>query len=201
MTTTNLFVELLVIGVGAACWIVLTVMGVFGLEWVHIELLQNYSVVVVLLALVYLLGIITDRLADYVFDKLFSAPLRARYFNEKREYQNARRLIFSTSDRLADMHEYGRTRIRICRGWAVNAYLVAISFNFFLYNQYSTAEWYRTAMLTGTTAALLLSFASWMSWRMLCSTEYLKIREHADFLRHQNSLTTDNLVSQYREAA
>ena len=201
MTTTNLFVELLVIGVGAACWVALTIMGVFGVEWINIDLAQNYSVAVVALALVYLLGIITDRLADFVFDKLFSAPLRARYFDEKREYQDARRLIFSSSNRLADMHEYGRTRIRICRGWAVNAYLIAISLNFLLYNQYAEAPWYRTAMLAGTTGTLLLAFASWSSWRMLCATEYLKIREHADYLRRQGTGATGNVAVSYREVA
>ena len=119
MSTTNLFVELLVIGVGAVCWVGMLIMGIFGVEWFEAELLQSYPILVVLLAIVYLLGIISDRLADYVFDKLFSGALRTRYFHEKREYQDARRLIFSSSNRLADMHEYGRTRIRICRGWAV----------------------------------------------------------------------------------
>lgn len=183
MTTTNLFVELVVIGVGAACWVGMLIMGAFGVDWVGVELLKNYSVLVVLLAVTYLLGIISDRVADYVFDKLFSAPLRARYFSEKREYQDARRLIFSSSDRLADMHDYGRTRIRICRGWALNATLIAASLYFLLTKQFSEAVWYPMAATAGPLGFLLLSLGSWWSWRMLCSTEYLKIREHADYLR------------------
>jgi hypothetical protein len=201
MTTTNLFVELLVIGVGAACWVGLVIMGLFGIGWIEAGLLQNHSVLVLLLAVVYLLGIISDRLADYVFDKLFSGPLRARYFNEKREYQDARRLIFSLSDRLADMHDYGRTRIRICRGWAVNATLIALSLNFFLSNQFSETSWYQTAATAGTVGFLLLAFTSWSSWRMLCATEYLKIREHAEYLRSQSIAIAAKASPPLREAA
>ncbi|MGI9428781.1 MAG: hypothetical protein ACR2NM_08995 [Bythopirellula sp.] len=201
MTTTNLFVELIVIGVGAACWVGMLIMGVFGVEWIEADLLQNYSVVVAILAVVYLLGIISDRLADYVFDKLFSGPLRARYFKEKREYQDARRLIFSLSDRLADMHDYGRTRIRICRGWAVNAICIAASFNFLLVRQFPETSWYRTAATAGTVGFLLLSFTSWSSWRMLCATEYLKIREHSDYLRSQGRAVAGETAASLREAA
>jgi len=201
MTTTNLFVELVVIGVGAACWVGMLIMGAFGVEWIEAEYLQNYVVLGVLLAVVYLLGIISDRLADYVFDKLFSGPLRARYFSEKREYQDARRLIFSLSDRLADMHDYGRTRIRICRGWALNAALIAASVNFLLRSQFAETGWYQMSVTAGTLGFLLLSFASWSSWRMLCSTEYLKIREHAEYLRSQSSSIADEAAAKRSNAA
>ena len=176
-------------------------MGVFGVGWIEAEFLQNYTVLGVLLAVVYLLGIISDRVADYVFDKLFSGPLRARYFSEKREYQDARRLIFSLSDRLADMHDYGRTRIRICRGWALNAALIAASLNFLLSNQFSETSWYQTASTVGTLGFLLLAFTSWSSWRMLCSTEYLKIREHAEYLRCRGSSAADKAMVSRRKAA
>ncbi|MEZ6053964.1 MAG: hypothetical protein R3C02_21645 [Planctomycetaceae bacterium] len=65
-----------------------------------------------------------------MFDKLFSGPLRARYFSDRRDYQDARRLVISSSSRLANMHDYGRTRIRICRGWSLNALLIALALQF-----------------------------------------------------------------------
>lgn len=194
MTTTNLFVELIVIGVGATCWVAMLVLGIVGVGWLDPAWVQGYAVLAVLLAVTYLLGIISDRVADYLFDKLFSGPLRARYFRGRREYQDARRLIFSTSDRLADMHDYGRTRIRICRGWAVNAVLIAASLPFLLHCQYPTAPWRHSAAMTGVLGCLLLSFTCWASWRLLCATEYLKIREHADYLRHQHEPADDGVV-------
>lgn len=183
VTTTNLFVELVVIGVGAACWLCLLICGVFGVDVVAADVLQPYPVLVALLAVVYLLGIISDRIADFVFDKLFSSRLREIHFNDKRDYQDSRRLVFNRSGRLADMHDYGRTRIRICRGWALNALIIAISLNVFLHNQSTRADWHQSAQTWGTSGCLLLSAASWWSWRLLCLTEYLKIKEHAEFLR------------------
>jgi len=183
MTTTNLFVELIVIGVGAACWVGMLILSLFGVESISLESLSSYPVLVTLLTMAYLLGIISDRAADFAFDKLFSNSLRIRHFGQKREYQDARRLVFNTSDRLADMHDYGRTRIRICRGWALNAVLIALSLNVLLHSRFLQADWFEAARIWGTVGFVLLSVSCWWSWRMLCSTEYLKISEHAKFLR------------------
>lgn len=187
MATTNLFVELLVIGVGAACWVGLLILTAFGIEFTQVELLKTYPVLMSLLALVYLLGIVSDRFADFIFDQFFSQPLRAKYFGQKRDYQDARRLVFSTSDRLADMHEYGRTRIRICRGWSLNAALITVCLNVFLHAHCFDKPWFGSATRWGTLGFAMLSLASWWSWRMLCLTEYLKIREHSEFLKQKRT--------------
>jgi hypothetical protein len=190
MATTNLFVELIVIGVGAAGWVTLLILGIFGVETFPTITEAAYPVLFILLPLVYLLGIISDRGADFLFDKLFSSSLRNRYFEQTRDYQDARRLVLNSSGRLAGMHEYGRTRIRICRGWSLNAVLMAASVQFWLRNSALNAEWNRPALIWGTTGCLLLGAASWWSWYMLCSMEYLKIREHADFLRRTIPVST-----------
>ncbi len=183
MATTNLFVELIVIGVGAACWVLLFMLGLIGVESFPLKAAPAYPVLVFLLPLVYVLGIISDRVADFLFDKFFSGPLRARYFAERRDYQDARRLVISASSRLANMHDYGRTRIRICRGWALNALLIALALQFVMRTHAITAPGSEVALTWGAAACVLLSMASWWSWYMLCSMEYLKIHEHAEFLR------------------
>ena len=52
MATTNLFVELLVIGVGAACWGGLLLLAAFGIDFTQTELLKAYPVLLTLLAVV-----------------------------------------------------------------------------------------------------------------------------------------------------
>jgi hypothetical protein len=187
MATTNLFVELLVIGVGAACWVFLLILTAFGVEIFQVDVLKIYPIFPPLLAVLYLLGIISDRLADFVFDQLFSRSLRNQFFAQKRDYQDARRLIYSSSGRLADMHEYGRSRIRVCRGWCLNAVLIAICLNVLLQSRFTDAPWHHNATTWGTAGCLILALTSWWSWRILCITEYLKIREHADFLSRRES--------------
>ncbi|MCA9024801.1 MAG: hypothetical protein KDA86_06275 [Planctomycetaceae bacterium] len=183
MATTNLFVELLVIGVGAACWVLLFMLGLIGVDLFPLQAALGYPVLVFLLPLVYVLGIISDRMADFVFDKLFSGPLRARYFADRRDYQDARRLVISSSSRLANMHDYGRTRIRICRGWSLNALLIALALQFVMRAHVFTTPGSDAALTWAAAACVLLSMASWWSWYMICSWEYLKIHEHAEFLR------------------
>ena len=188
MSTTNLFVELLVIGVGAACWVALLLYNALGTDWLDAEILDSYPVLAVILAVVYLLGIVTDRVSDYLFDTFCSNRIRSRYFAEKRDYQDARRLVLSSSGRLADMHEYGRTRIRICRGWAVNAAAMSICWALFVLRHAPNDAWRDTALLYGSGGCATLSVAAWWSWELLCAMEYLKIREHAEFLKSTLSL-------------
>lgn len=185
MSTTNLFVELLVIGVGAACWVLLLLCGAVSVEEIPAPWLRSYPLLLVSLAFLYVFGIITDRLADWTFDKLFSGRIRARFFESKRAYQDARRLVLSSSTRLADLHEYGRTRIRISRGWSLNSLLAAAVLGGQGWVQPADSLWGAPLARWGVVAFVGLSFAAWCSWRLLVSFEYLKIREHAEFLRSE----------------
>jgi hypothetical protein len=185
MSTTNLFVELLVIGVGAALWIGLIICGVVPLHDVPAPWLRSYPLLLVSLAFLYVLGIITDRMADWTFDKLFSGRIRARCFVSKRAYQDARRLVLSSSDRLADLHEYGRTRIRISRGWSLNAAVGAVVLTLETLFQPADSLWATAEARWGIVGLVGLSVAAWWSWRLLVSFEYLKVLEHAEFLRSE----------------
>ena len=65
MSTTNLFVELIVIGLGAAIWVTLLVLAALGLDTrTVLGLAENTVILAWTVPVVYLLGIVTDRLAD-----------------------------------------------------------------------------------------------------------------------------------------
>ncbi|MCA9261361.1 MAG: hypothetical protein KDA61_19230 [Planctomycetales bacterium] len=182
MTTTNLFVELVVIGVGAAGWVAMTIGGLVGVEGVDPRWLESYPVLVALLAVVYVLGIISDRIADVVFASLFTASLRKRHFVDKADFQRARRAVLQQLPVVAEAQHYGRTRLRICRGWAINSALMAASFNWLMVRQFGSSPWLREAVIAGSALFLTLSVASWWAWRGLCATEYAKTREYAEHL-------------------
>ncbi|MFV0442805.1 MAG: hypothetical protein ACK5Q5_04450 [Planctomycetaceae bacterium] len=185
MSTTNLFVELLVIGVGAACWVLLVLGGAVPLQEIPAPWLRSYPLLLVSLAFLYVFGIITDRMADWTFDRLFSGGIRARFFDSKRAYQDARRLVLSSSPRLADQHEYGRTRIRISRGWALNSVLCAFVLAMHSLRLPEHSPYTAETALSGSIVFLGLAISAWWSWRLLVNFEYLKIREHAEFLRNE----------------
>ena len=182
MNTTNLFVELLVIGVGAALWVLLVVLSVFGYQWIPIQQDVSWLALGPLLSISYLLGIIIDRIADMLFEIFWGNKLRGDWFPEKINYYNARRRILLASERLSDMLEYSRSRLRICRGWTFNAVMFAICLNIFVWTQLA---WWHLATVTsifGTIAMLLLALASWYAWKRLSLSEYRRIREQAEFL-------------------
>ena len=180
MSTTNLFVELLVIGVGALIWIVLLILAVFGYHWIPDDLLKSPVMAVPALAIVYVLGILSDRLADTCFEKIWNDDLRDEFFKHKKDYYDARRLILTKSERLSELLEYGRSRLRICRGWVFNTVLIIVCFNLFVWVRVSEPS-ILNLLFINVFLVLFLSSA-WFSWKKLVLTEYRKIKEQSAFI-------------------
>ena len=138
MNTTNLFVELIVIGIFACLWLAIPLLAVFGAPIFPLNLGLSVFAAIPILSVVYVLGIITDRLADELFERLFLDRLRAYILlkdsqdstasdnqtssseNAERIYQNFKYRILCGPDRIADLGDYARSRARICRGVAFN---------------------------------------------------------------------------------
>lgn len=188
MSTTNLFVELVVIGVGAAIWIVLLGLAVIGCEWATDIEAVSLVAIVPTLAVVYVLGIVSDRMIDLLFGRIWGEKMRARQFPNTRDYHEARRRILESSETLAEMHEYGRSRLRICRGWTVHAFLIAISLVVFSWTRIDDDELAMRVSIFGSSVFCLLGTACWYSWRYLLETQYLKVREQATPLGPQSNL-------------
>jgi len=186
MSTTNLFVELIVIGVGAVTWLLLFVFSLFGYAWVPTEYVLSAIAAIPALAVVYVLGIISDRLADALFGLIWSDDLINPYFKDRKEYYNARRIILTRSERLSDLLEYGRSRLRICRGWAFNSILISIGLNFFIWTNFSGSSFTLTVSVFGTIFLLLIALGAWFAWRNLTQNEYRKIKEQAAFIADPN---------------
>ena len=181
MNTTSLFVELVVIGIGAGFWIVLIVFAIFGYFWVPTGNMFSFMTAIPFLAMIYVLGKVSDRLIDKLFDKYWGSKIRESKFKDSVEYFRARRKVITSSDRMADIIEYSRSRLRICRGWAVHSLLIAISIPIFAYAQLSPAMADKVT-LTGVSIFCLLALASFFGWKYLNSMQYLKIYEQAKYL-------------------
>lgn len=180
MSTTSLFVELIVIGASASAWFVLFTISLFGFRWIPSSDWLTLPMIIALLPLVYVMGIVTDRIADAIFDRLWANRLRANWFPTLGEYYIARRQILTRSEHLADVFEYGRSRLRICRGWAFNLILVAIFLNLFVWTHLAAEPWALGVSLFGTFMLLGLALACWYSWRSLANSEYRKIKDQTE---------------------
>jgi hypothetical protein len=141
MSTTDLFVELIIIGIGALLWIPLTLLSIFGYSWVPLEVwatsLDQLLTIVALipaLSITYVLGILVDRLGDRTFQG-WDKRIRNKCFSDPADYQRARTIIYNQSESLSNWFQYGRSRLRICRGWAVNSVLCVLGLNLFTWSR------------------------------------------------------------------
>jgi len=186
MGTTNLFVELVVIGVGALTWVALLASAALGYDpQIFKRLADSESLIIPTLAITYLLGILIDRFADYLFESLWAKRLCEVEFPNKDIYHKARIHVISKSERLAERLEYGRSRMRICRGWALNGFLIGISLNLFVWGQMPRGPFASRLAWTGTFFAAAVAVGSWLSWRRLAATEYKKTREQDAYFSAQ----------------
>lgn len=188
MGTTDLFVELIVIGIGAFAWIAIATLSIFGYKWVPLEQLFSVSAIVPFLSFVYIMGIVTDRIADVLFDALWIPRLQRKHYSSLKDAREDRRLIYSKNEYLANLIEYGRSRLRICRGWAFNSVLILIASNFLIATQ-AADPLLRTRLFIWVNLLFgFIVFFSWYSWYQLSDTQYRRVKGDADFIRQSEGL-------------
>lgn len=189
MSTTNLFVELVVIGTGAALWVSLAIFSVFDYTWVSFDRVLSIPALIPGLSLIYVLGIVVDRLADWVFE-YWAKSLCREWFASPKEYHYARTLIYTRSDALKALFEYSRSRLRICRGWTINCMFIIGFLNTFVWIRLPAADFRLRLKLSvfGSLAFGLFALGSWRAWYRLAGKEYRKLSEQFTFLKEEESI-------------
>ena len=184
MNTTNLFVELIVIGMFACLWLAIPFIAVFGAPILQLSLELSVFAALPIFSVIYVLGIITDRLADVLFERLFLDRLRVSILlkdsqdsntsdnqtssskEAKYLYQDLKYRILRGPDRIADLGDYARSRARICRGVAFNGALTIFFGGLWLIlpNELGLStdgRWVIFLILTGVV------LGAWYSWRRI----------------------------------
>jgi len=129
MTTTQLFAELLVIGIGGVLWLSLAVASIFGYRFNKGFPQVDPLLLIALGGIAYLLGIVIDRLAFSIFGII--EKKNQELVLGKSGMPTARvieRYILLNSDKLASQILYNRSRLRICRAWILNFALITLAF-------------------------------------------------------------------------
>ena len=190
MSTSNLFVELIVIGAGVLIWLALLVFTALGFPSLEFGESLLFVSAIPLLATTYVAGIIWDRVVDYVFEKIWVDRWRVALFPNKKDYYEARRTILTKSERLSDLLEYGRSRMRICRSWTLNSILIGFSLNIFLYKKFLENDNFEMLIITATSISVAFSIGAWFAWSSLVKTEYRKIKEQSVYLQEISASST-----------
>lgn len=143
MNVTALFVELLVIGMGTATWLALFLAAILGYRFDTHLLQENPALIGTLTAIVYVLGIVVDRLVRDLFMPTLEAKARSAVFtadriahvkaiapdiDEGNLSMEMEKFIRANSESLAHKIDYNRSRLRICRAWILHFALIGVGF-------------------------------------------------------------------------
>jgi len=133
MRTTNLFVEIIVIGVGCFTWMFTLILYIIGFPEVTIPSINSIFLLIPMTSLIYVLGIIWDRFTDLLTD-VIDKPIKKRFFKDKDDYHNAKDKVYSLEGSVINLFEYTRSRMRICRSWTIDFLILSIIFISFFEN-------------------------------------------------------------------
>ncbi|MBD2466032.1 hypothetical protein H6G89_34160 [Oscillatoria sp. FACHB-1407] len=207
MSTTSLFVELIVSGIGTVAWLILLVFSVFGYSWILGQKLTDLLTLIPFLALVYVLGIITDHLAHHLYKKVFRkffCDLNKKFCEQeldqhsnyetiknKNEYVESVKVYVYThaSENTMERFEYDRSRLRIARAWGMNFVFLTVSILIF--------AWTRLPQVAVSTKVEISIFSiifcglgavfAFYTWRDLTIWEYDQLRRISNILETKSS--------------
>jgi hypothetical protein len=185
MNTTNLFVELVVIGVGTLFSLILIVLSCFDYRWISWDKVTSSTMLIPLLSITYLLGIVTDRIADAILDS-WNKKLRFKTFSTNEKYHEALTYVYNyANERIISLFLYGRSRLRISRAWIFNCIFLAITVPIFV--------WTRLPQIPNNTRISIIIFSTIIfgmgtvvncfTWRKLTINDYKRLAETNTMLR------------------
>jgi hypothetical protein len=172
---TAMFIEVLVIGIGALTAVVLLLIALIGpASTAKVAPVAGSSAATgVALAAAYALGILLDRAADTVLTP-YRRRLRTRFFSTNSAYATAR-LQLAAFPVLAARADYARSRMRICRGWLFNCLALTLTADLAML-RYSFDHRLLTLCVI-TTFGLMTAYGFFCAWRALTTTGYRKLAE------------------------
>ena len=121
MATTQLFIELLIIGIGAAVWLAFLLAVILSFPWGSPLPDLNAVYLAALSGVAYVVGIVVDRLARSAF-RFAENHHRNQVFgkNQDPSVEDREKYVLVNSSSLREQIVYNRSRLRICRAWILN---------------------------------------------------------------------------------
>jgi hypothetical protein len=166
MNTTNIFVELVVVGFHTIICIGIIILAFFGYQNLDMERLLTINLALPILAMAYILGILIDRISDFIF---ISQDLKMRPDAKPGDpgFLTMRYYILLKSTEIYAQLEYTRSRLRIARASVLNFALTTVAFLLFEWLQLAKLMSIQNLMLANLITVIIgvaLTYASYLSW-------------------------------------
>jgi hypothetical protein len=172
MNTTNIFVELVVVGFHTLIWIGLFALALFGFRTLDLEKLFTINLALPILAFTYILGILMDRVSDLLLDEQ-DGRLRNQYdFAGLPSFLDMRFFILSKSSDVYEQLEYARSRLRIARASIFNFALTTVAAVLLVWFQFGRAlgDYQLIACIVAAAIGAGLTWVSYQAWEALSKT-------------------------------
>lgn len=178
MTTTNVFAELLIIGIETLAWIALLICSLFGYAWIDFSIFNNLAIAIPLAAAAYVLGIMMDRISDTLLAGADHAIRRSVLGERAAEsFAQLRIYILAKSPFLSNDLDYLRSRLRIMRSSIINFGFLAITGATFIISRVvlnlQDKFW---AAAVAFLFGMFLASLSYYAWRASSTTYYLRLQ-------------------------
>jgi hypothetical protein len=191
MTTTTLYAEILVVGSGTALFIVLLFYSLFGnVSWASklggLSSIESVVSLIPVLSLFYLLGIVVINVAHILFEGREQERRRKGLSRTESDYETIRNTLYTSSHKeLIDDFEFRRSKVRICRGWFINAALIIIALLTYLW----TGQMPATMVWFWIITVGLLMIGTRVSWWTATDTELQWLKAYAKQNSHSPNPT------------
>ena len=201
MNTTLLFAELLIIGLQASVWLFFMALVIFGVNWFQFLTsvgLADWQTVIVVVALsvIYVIGIIIDRLADLAFTA-WDKKMRNKFFpNAPFPIGVMRFQLGKDNEYLNRQFEYTRSRMRISRASILNFALTTIFGVWLIFQlQFPSPAEKTKFIVTALCGGILLTISALYTWHRLTQTYITLVKSNWDlFLSQKESEKQESSV-------
>lgn len=183
MSTTLMYVELVIIGSHVSAWIIL-LGAVFDDKTLNLIKASDNSTLVsiILLSFSYVLGILCDKIADHIFVNT-EKKIRAKYFED----ESIRTLkIWKLNDRMDDFN-FTMTRKRIIRASILNIPLIT----FTLYSYLIKNKFHPLLILCSLLMGGVIFLITWFTHKKMISTYYANSKKLLANIKDKKSVMAE----------
>lgn len=169
MKTTQLYIELIIIGLETFIWMSIFLINSIGYEIgdIIINVLNEFSTSLLLIGILYIIGILIDRLVDMIFQK------REDKIREQSGLQIKSSFLLLEKYNIENYADYSRSRIRILRASIFNIPLIVIAFLWYV-NKYVTKSY--LAVIYILVIGIFFTYLAWKSYNLTVKKYYDKVR-------------------------
>lgn len=167
METTQLYIELIIIGLESFAWISICVINIIGNKVLsyYSNILNNFSSSLLLVGILYIIGVLIDRLADIIFQKSEDNIRNASGLKAKSTF-----LIWKKYDAMK-YSDYTRSKIRILRASIINIPLLTMSVTWCILKYFKEPN---TILIFILFLGIFFTYISWRSYGLSVKRYYDK---------------------------